>query len=125
MNVAAFRAEIREALEGVSEQMNYIEVSGAFDHGGNEPRKRIVVSLPYSVFYLARFLALMEAELMPASLKLWDYANNSRYKNPSLQTRLDRQARRYLETRIERFLFDELNRLHARASESARRPTRG
>ena len=117
MKVAAYRADIKKALERVGEQMDFIEIDGTLEHGGDEPRKRIGLSLPYSVLHMARFLAIMEAELMPASLKLWNYAETSGRRNAALHTRLDRQARRYLETRIESLLFDELNRLYARVAE--------
>ncbi|MGB3689751.1 MAG: hypothetical protein WBA02_10675 [Jannaschia helgolandensis] len=114
MKFVAYRAELKKALERVGEQMDYIEASGIVEHGGDEPRKRIGLSLPYSVLHMARFLAVMEAELMPASLTLWNNAETSGRRNAALHARLERQARRYLETRIENLLFDELNRLYAR-----------
>lgn len=120
LQVATYRAALLTALERVADQMDCIEVAGTLElDDDDEPRRRVGLALSHSTLYLARFLAVMEAELMPASLKLWNYAENAGRRNATLQARLDRMARRYLEARINDLLYEELNRLHARVTEEA------
>ena len=113
LKVAAHRRDIRKALEQVAEQMDVIEASGTVDDGGDEPMQRVVVSLPQSVIHLARFLAVMDTELMPASLRLWDFAAGKGVKNKGLQKNVNTMMRRYLSDEIRKQLFAELNRLPA------------
>jgi len=112
--VAAYRADVRTALEWVATQMDLIEASATVD-GVDEPMQRVVLSLPQSVVHLARFLAVMDSELMPASLRLWQLANSKAGRKPALQRNINAMMGRYLSDEITKQLFAEMNRLHAEA----------
>lgn len=112
MKVTANRAGIQATLERVAEQMEFIEAASTFDHGGEETVESVSVTLPLSVIYLARFLALMETESMPASLRLWNFAEGEGRTNSALQNRIGVMTQCYLEIRLEMLLRDELNRLY-------------
>ncbi|MCF8466222.1 MAG: hypothetical protein K9G33_02370 [Sneathiella sp.] len=112
MKIAVYRSDIQAALERVAEQMDFIEAASTVDNDGDEPMQRVTVTLPQSVVHLARFLAVMDTELMPASLRLWNFSEGKGAKNRALQRNINTMMRRYLSDEIKKQLFAELNRLH-------------
>jgi hypothetical protein len=89
------RAVIRKQLEWVAEQLDFIEAAG-LDDRNREQTQRVVLSLPRSILYLLRFLAIMEQNAPPSSKR-----------------KIDAIMRRYLEDQIFKQSYAKLNRMYS------------
>ncbi|WP_366555331.1 hypothetical protein [Aquibaculum sediminis] len=96
LTVPEYRESIRNEIKRVLKRHDSIRNAHAEDDG----MQRVVLSLPKEIVYLARFLAILEKEEMPASLRLWQYAEEDGKDVPALQRHLNSAMRRYLEDEV-------------------------
>lgn len=89
----ALREELAEEFERVLAKRQGIAATHLFDRS----MQRVVLTLPKGYVHMAKFLALLEIEELPASLRLWQFACENEGQAAAMERNLGRMMRAYLE----------------------------
>jgi len=87
------RKELATEFERVLADRHGIAATHVFD----QSVQRVVLTLPRDYVHMAKFLAILEIEELPASLRLWQFAREEEREVPAMERKLGRMMRAYLE----------------------------
>ncbi|MGI3210915.1 hypothetical protein ACROSR_07330 [Roseovarius tibetensis] len=87
------REELAREFEGVLAESHGIAATHLFD----QSVQRVVLTLPRNYVHVAKFLAMLEVEELPASLRLWQFARDEGREVAAMERKLGRMMRAYLE----------------------------
>lgn len=89
--------ELREELAREFERVLADRHGIAATHFFDRSVQRVVLTLPRDYVHVAKFLAILEIEELPASLRLWQFAREEEREVQALERKLGQMMRAYLE----------------------------
>jgi hypothetical protein len=90
------RKVLRTEIETVLAVAGHLE--RAHDH--DDRGQRVILTLPRHYLHMAKFLAAMDSDAVPASLQFWRYACEDGANEDALQRKIGCKLRSYLEEEL-------------------------